>query len=161
MTDIQTASESELREAEVPWPESPEDLTEYIETLCDREHEYGTAVYAMSMAAVVAFRYVAKRLGTTGFQASCADLDILRRTRRMELGFKVIDYSNVLFPQYWTREKFPTPGDILEENREELSEAAENRLQRSTTMHPNVKTHLKTIAEGGTPHFENGTRANE
>lgn len=149
--DIQDASEDELRNANVPWPESPEELIEYIESLCERDHDYGTAVYAMSMSAVAAFRYVAKRLGVTGFQSSCADMDILRRTRRLEHGFKIIDYSNVLFPQYWTQEKFPRPEGILEENRDEFIKAAEVRLQESGGMHPSVREHLETIASGGTP----------
>lgn len=61
--------EKGMREAKVPWPHTKEQLTEYVESLVNRTHDYGTCVYAMSMAAEAAFNYVAHHLGVTGFQA--------------------------------------------------------------------------------------------
>jgi hypothetical protein len=52
--------ESDMRKAKVPWPQSEEELTEYINSLVYRNHDYGTCVYAMSMAAVAAFQYVSQ-----------------------------------------------------------------------------------------------------
>ena len=85
-------TEQEMREADAPAPDTLAELSEYIESLTERDHEYGTCVYAMSLAAVAAFNHVARKLGVTGFQASCADMDILRRTRHMD--------GNMLYPQY-------------------------------------------------------------
>lgn len=93
-------TEQEMREAEVERPESMGDLVNYIETLVDREHDYGTSVYAMSMAATAAFNYVADKLGVTGFQASCADMDVLRRTRHIDGPFMLIRADQMLYPQY-------------------------------------------------------------
>lgn len=93
-------TEKELREAKVPYIKTMEELNGYIDQLVQRPHDYGTCVYAMSMAAVAAFNYVAGQLGVSGFQASCAEMDILRRTRSLEMGFSIIDWSNVLYPQY-------------------------------------------------------------
>jgi len=78
-------TEKEMREAKEPWPYTEQQLTEYIASLVDRQHDYGTCVYAMSLAAAAAFNYVAHKLGVTGFQSSCADLDFIRRTRSHEL----------------------------------------------------------------------------
>lgn len=93
-------NEQEMREAKVPTLESPEQLIDYIRSLTEREHDYGTCVYAASMAAVAAFNHVASRLGMTGFQASCADLDIIRRTRRLACPFAIIKGDDLLYPQY-------------------------------------------------------------
>lgn len=89
-----------MREAQAPTPETVEELAEYVRSLVDREHDYGTCVYAMSLAAVAAFNHVAHKLGVTGFQASCADLDIIKRTRRMKGPFIVLDGADLLYPQY-------------------------------------------------------------
>src|SRR5690606_31751241 len=88
--------EAQMRAAEVPWPETMDELTAYIEGLVEREHDYGTCVYAMSMAAVAAFQHVAKRLGVTGFQASCADMDVLRRTRNLDGPFMLVKGEDAL-----------------------------------------------------------------
>lgn len=93
-------NEKEMREADVPTPKTADELAEYVRSLTEREHDYGTAVYAASMAAVAAFNHVAHRLGMTGFQASCADLDIIRRTRRLHGPFMLIRAEDMLFPQY-------------------------------------------------------------
>lgn len=93
-------TEQEMRAAKVPWPYTKEQLVEYIDSLVEREHDYGTCVYAMSMAAVAAFYFVSHKLGVTGFQASCAEMDFLRRTRHLEGPFMLIDAEKMLYPQY-------------------------------------------------------------
>jgi len=80
---VETAkTEAEMRDTKVPWPLTDKQLTEYIASLATRtDYDYGTCVYAVSMAAVATFNYMAGVLGITGFQSGCADFDILRRTR--------------------------------------------------------------------------------
>ncbi len=99
------ATEAAMRDATAPWPQTKAQLIEYIDSLVDREHDYGTCVYAMSLAAVATFHYVAHTLGTTGFQSSCADLDIIRRTRLLKGPFMLIKAEDGLYPQYDLREK--------------------------------------------------------
>ena len=139
-------SESEMRETKEQWPKTIEELEEYIGSLVNREHDYGTCVYAMSLAAVAAFNYVAHKLGTTGFQASCADLDILRRTRNLKCGFRILDYEHLLYPQYLNSEHFPTVEELLEENKEELAKAAKQKLNEDGGIHPEVKARWEYIA---------------
>jgi len=124
------ATEREMRETDVPSVDSTEDLAAYIDNLVDRPHDYGTCVYAMSMGAVAAFNYVAGKLGVTGFQASCADLDILRRTRRMKLGFSIVDHSNLLYPQY--RDSIPGFDALVKRNVETLAREAGSLLDEDT-----------------------------
>lgn len=118
-------TEAQMRDAKAPTPGSVEELAEYVRGLVERPHDYGTCVYAMSMAAVAAFNFVAGRLGVTGFQASCADLDILARTRGWKWG-KLLDYEKLLYPQF--RGEFPGWDDLLEEHRDELAKRAAVKL---------------------------------
>lgn len=100
------ATESELRDTKVPWLETPEELIEYISKICEENKgDYGTAVYAMSMSAIAAMRYAASVVGATGFQASCADLDIVRRSRGLDCPFAIIKANDMLYPQYSIRRK--------------------------------------------------------
>mgnify|MGYP001585299392 CR=1 FL=1 len=139
-------TEQEMREAEVPPIKVAEELSNYINSLVDREHDYGTCVYAMSMAAVAAFRYVASRLGATGFQASCADLDILERTRSMKMGFRIINYENLLYPQYLNSAHFPTHKQIQEDNKVELAKEARRKLAEGGLVHPEIEARWRYMA---------------
>ena len=98
--DKQFPTEEEMHEMKAPWPETPEELVAFITTITDRPHDYGTCVSAMSLAAEAAFNYVASVLAVTGFQASCADLDFLRRTRRIKGPFALIEGEDMMYPQY-------------------------------------------------------------
>jgi len=103
---LKTMTEAELREARLEaWPNTEAELVDIINTLANREHTYGTCVYAMSIAAEAAFRFIAGKLGVTGFQASCADLDFLKRIRHYKGPFMVVDGSNLLYPQYQLKER--------------------------------------------------------
>lgn len=109
---LEAKTELEMRNAPDPRPKSMEDLVEYIESCLaairtpeNADHEdigdaYGRCVYAMSLSAVAAFKYVAHVEGVSGLQSSCAELDVLRRTRRIEGPFAIIDYSDLLYPQF-------------------------------------------------------------
>jgi len=137
------ATEAEMRKAEVPWPYTEKQLRDYITSLVDRQHDYGTCVYAMSMAAVAAFNYVAHQLGVTGFQASCADLDIVRRTRGIKGPFILLNGEDALYPQY------DLPGRLqkaLADWAPWLKEQAEERLADGREAHPNVQAHWKHLA---------------
>ena len=144
--------EAAMREAEAARPKTIGELSDVVEALVAGEHDYGTCVYAMSLAAVAAFNYVAHRLDVTGFQASCADMDVLRRTRRLEGPFMIIDGSKMLYPQY----------DLEAQVREALVEwepwAAKEAQKRLKDLgqhaHPNVKAHMEMLAAkatGSTP----------
>ncbi len=136
-------TEQEMRESKVPWPKEIEELTDYINGLVKQPHDYGTCVYAMSMSAVAAFYYVSHKLGVTGFQASCADMDILRRTRNIQR-FQILNLEDLLYPQY--SEKFKCYEDYLKENAEWLSKEAKKKLAESPEAHPNVIAHWKVLS---------------
>lgn len=68
-----------MLKAKVPWPATMAELEETISGYVNGKHTYDTAALAMSLAATATFNYVAKVLGTTGFQAGCAVADFKRR----------------------------------------------------------------------------------
>lgn len=152
-------TEKEMRESDVPRLASFEELSAYIATLVDREHDYGTCVYAMSMAATAAFNLVASRLGVTGFQASCADMDILRRTRHLNGPFMLLKGEDALFPQYDLRGRLD---EFLRDIQPWLAEQATAKLQQPLEhVHPSVQRHWQQIAAAGRPmtHAEEGAEA--
>lgn len=137
--------EDEMRESKVPTPETPKELTAYIDGLIKRDHDYGTCVYAMSMAATAAFNYVASKLGVTGFQASCADMDILRRTRSLDGPFMILDGSKALYPQYDLQAQVR---EWMQGNdfKKYLAEQAKKKLAEGGIISPSVEKHWRNLA---------------
>jgi len=129
-------TEKEMRDAKVPTPKNQKELNEYISNLINQKQDYGTCCYAMSMAAEATFNYVADKLGVTGFQASCADLDFLRRTRNMEDGFAIINYNHFLYPQYLNKEHFPSWEDLIYKNRISLAVKSDELLNKIDHVYP-------------------------
>lgn len=141
-------TEKEMLEEKAPTPKTIKELGKYIEGLVEREHDYGTCVYAMSLAATASFNFVASKLGVTGFQASCADMDILRRTRNLESGFAIVDYNKLLYPQYCDDAHFPSWQKLIEQNKESLATKAKEKLAKSTdSVHPDVLAHWEMLAK--------------
>lgn len=140
---LATMTEQEMRETEVPRFDSLEEVAQYIKCLVDRKHDYDTCVYAMSMAAVAAFNYVARQLGVTGFQASCADMDILSRTRRIKV-FSIINGEDALYPQYDLHAKLDK---FLEDIKPWLKEQAIEKLAKEKDFaHNAVIAHWEKLA---------------
>jgi hypothetical protein len=135
-------TEVEMRDAKVPWPSTIEELTEYIQSLVEREHDYGTTVYAMSMAAVAAYNYVAHKKGTSGFQASCADIDIIRRNRGWKGSLMLINGENMLYPQYNIHEKV---NDALDKWADWAAGEAAERLAKCPDTCKEVKDHWEKL----------------
>lgn len=140
--------ELEMEKADVPTPKSMDELTSYINGLIKQEHDYGTCVYAVSMASVAAFNYVASELGITGFQAGCADMDIIRRTRNIKGPFKLVDYADILYPQYGN--KFLNQ-EIPSSVWEWIKEEAQKHLNEKEFCSPTVIEHWKSLVAGKVP----------
>lgn len=150
---LKTLDEAGLNDFKVPWPDSLEQLTLIIQALAEREQDYGSCVYSMSIAATATFYYMAHLLGVTGFQSSCADMDLIRRTRGYDGPVLLVNGSNYLYPQY----------DLMERVREFIDEACkpwaakearkqiEEHKDKSTSVHPNVLAHWQELAKQETP----------
>jgi hypothetical protein len=137
------ATELEMQEEKIPTFKTIEELSAYIKALVERPHSYGTCVYALSHASVAAFNFIASSLGVTGFQASIADLDILRHTRDLQKGC-VVNFENLLYPQY--SDKFRSFEQLVEDNKEWLKVEAKKKLESSPNAHPEVLAHWNKLA---------------
>lgn len=136
-------TEQEMRDMKAPTPKSREELNEYLNKLEDEDLDYGKCVYVMSLGATATFNYLAHKIGVTGFQASCADLDILRRTRSMDR-FMIVNLENALYPQYDLVAKL---NKYLEDNKDYLAERATELLTSIEPAHPEVINHWKRLAK--------------
>lgn len=137
-------TEQEMRASTVPWPKTLDELNSYIKTLSEQNHDYGTCVYAMSMAAVATFYYMSHVVGSTGFQAGCAELDFLRRTRGYERFF-ITNLADLMYPQYV--DKFKNYGQLIAENAEWLVKEAKEMLSKSPNAHPDVISHWQMLSK--------------
>lgn len=144
--------EFKLRDETNPWPKTKEELDEYIASLklTEDNHTYGSCVYAMSLAAVAAYNFVASALGVTGFQAGYAKMDILKRLGSYKRGFRVIDYDKLMFPQYCDKEHFPSVDDLMLEPsiRKQLRSDAQAKLDEEIEfVHEDVMSHWVMLSK--------------
>jgi hypothetical protein len=141
----QFKTKQEMRSEKAPTPDTIESLCEYVASLVDRQHDYVTCVYAMSLAATAALNHVAHKLRVSGFQASCADLDIVRRNRGIEGPFILLNGEDMLYPQYDLTKKLHEAmegwaGWAAEQAAKKI---AENEKER---VHPDVWAHWVALA---------------
>lgn len=137
---INPMTEQECREFKVPYFDSIEELKEFIDSLDILNNDYGTAAYSMSLAGTAAFNYIAHKFGCTGFQASCADLDMVRRIRLIEGPFMISKLEDVVYPQSNLKgklESFLTDSN----SKEGLKKLALKNLTEYPDAHPAVVAH--------------------
>jgi hypothetical protein len=141
--DLSAATEQELREYKVDRPKDLTALVDLLSILENRDHDYGTCVYAMSIAATAAFNYMAGKMGCTGFQASCADLDVIRRTRSIDGPFILLKGEDMLFPQYDLHQKLD---EAMTEWLPWAAEQAALKLRESGRAAERVVAHWEKLA---------------
>lgn len=141
-------TEEQMREMEPPRLETIEDLTTYLQMLEGEADDYGKCVYCMSLAAWAAFNFMASKIGATGFQASCADMAFVTKVRGLKHGWRLIDYGNLLYPQYCDETEMPGWETHLRQNIDTLGLAAEKLLsQESKFVAESVTQHWRMLVE--------------
>lgn len=141
-------NEQQMRDFKVPFFQTEEELSAFIRSMCDHGDDYGTAVYAMSLAAVATFNYMAHVVGATGAQASIASLDAVRRMRGTEGPFMIVELADALYPQCdpiakvhkWVNDK---------DSSEWLAKKARERLGDTGYAIPEIIAHWKRLARLG------------
>lgn len=129
-----------------------ETLPEFINHLMnDYEHDYGTIAKATAAAMIATF-YVcdqSEQGGFTGFQASFIPGFMINKFwGESKVGRKVIDFDDMLYPQYADRfEKTISPK--IWKN---LQKAAKKKMKEPVEwFHPDVRLHIFKIAAGEIP----------
>lgn len=143
-------TEASMREEKVPFFNTSEQLQKYIDELVGMRHDYGTCAYAMSLAATAAFNFVAHQLGTTGFQAGCADLDFLRRSRSIDGPFIFLKAEDAIYPQYDIRGKVNEwlgSDDMVKWLGTKAAQKLAACENDSMPAHPAVKAHWRALVQ--------------
>ena len=131
-----------------------ETLTKFINHIMnDYEHDYGTICHAISACALAAAWAADKSEsgGITVFQASFVMWDFVRQWLKPsnETGMKLIDYDDMLYPQYG----YKFAKTIREDTWKELQKVAQKRLEeKDEHVHPNVIAHWESIVKGVVPY---------
>ena len=111
---------------------------------------YGTAPRAIAQAALATAWYLASDFGITGFQAGFTMWDFIRDWEfpSNECGMKIVDYDNMLYPQY----DYKFEKTISKDTFESLQKAAKKKLKEATEYtHRDVIAHWKSIVDGNVP----------
>ena len=77
-----------------------DELAKYINELVAYPHDYNTSGYAITKALRATEMLMAHLLGTTGFQHGYARLAFLKEEMGSKSGVAVIDFDNLMYPQY-------------------------------------------------------------
>lgn len=148
---LRKATEKELADYDFDfWPHSSLELDLILEALSDRQHDYGTSVYAMSISALAAFHYQAHKVGATGFQASCAEMDFISRSRSIKGGFRILRNDDLLYPQNLYKWQVMT---IDKETMDWLKEQADKKLKENLhrRVSDKVRQHWQSLSDGVPP----------
>lgn len=141
-------TEKELQDYKLPKINTDKELVDFINKMISVGNSYNTAPYSIALSAYAVFMYVAEKLEVTGFQASCADIQFLKRTRDLEDGFSIVDYSKLLYPQYKDSFEKYSFDNLLRENLPHLKERAKKLLEeKGDYTHENVIKHWKMIVD--------------
>lgn len=112
-------------------------------------HDYGTVCHAVSACALAAAWAACKDVGLSGFQAGFVMWDFIKNWTKSgnECGLMLIDYDNMLYPQY--EEKFDKI--IYKDNWRMIQKKAIENLEKNKDANPAVIEHWKKIANGVVP----------
>ena len=129
-------------------------LAKFIDHLKnDYLHDYGTSARATSAAVFATANAFARHEGLTGFQWSCVAMDVLGQMcfPDNKLGFAVIDYDDLLYPQYEYRF---TERKISAEDAKQLKQEACRKIAESDGMvNPDVMAWWQKLANGQFPEW--------
>jgi len=126
------------------WPESLEELTEFIKSKTTENHDYNSASDAMWQVALAAFNYAVREMGTTGFQASTAELMFLAKSRNIDGPFALVTGKDLLYPQYDIESKVER---YVDEWTPWAAEKAKELLQSRPDAAPAVRLHWQMLAQ--------------
>lgn len=151
--DMENDREFEVREQlqnERKNIQSFDDLVAFLEKIKNTCNTgYGTAPRSIAQAALATAWYLSSDFGITGFQASFVMWDFIRdwRFTNNKCGMKIVDYDDMLYPQY----QYKFEKAITKDTFETLQEAARKNLEDKEGAHPNVVAHWQSIVDGKVP----------
>ena len=140
----------ELLEKERKDIKSFDDLVAFLQRVKDNyKTGYGTAPRAIAQAALATAWYLSSDFGITGFQAGFVMWDFIEDWLYSgnKCGMKIVDYDNMLYPQY----DYKFDKTISRNTFEALQKNASELLKNSKYAHPDVIKHWQSIIDGNVP----------
>lgn len=127
-----------------------DDLVSFLQKVKDNCNTgYGTVPRAIAQAALATAQYLASDFGITGFQAGFVMWDFIEGWSFPDnkCGMNLINYDDMLYPQYDFRFEKAISKDTFNALREKAKELLENK----SYAHPDVVSHWRSIIEGNVP----------
>lgn len=127
-----------------------DELVTFLERVKDTCNTgYGTAPRAIAQAALATAWYLSDKFGLTGFQASCTMWDFIEgwTYSNNKCGMRIVDYDNMLYPQYADNFDKAISKDVFLV----LQKEAKRNLQERKSAHPAVISHWQSIVDGNVP----------
>ena len=127
------------------------ELKEFIADVAEcYNYDYGVAPRAIAQAALATAWYLTSKMGITGFQTSFVMWDFIRGYMYTlnECGLKIVNYDEMLFPQY--KHKFEKV--ISKETWESIQKKAREKLDNIEDAHPDIIQHWQSIVDDNVPY---------
>ena len=127
-----------------------DDLVNYLQNVKEKYNcGYGEAPRAIAQAALATAWYLAGDFGITRFQAGFVMWDFIFgwTLTSNTCGAKLVDFDNLLYPQYYDKFDKTIRPDLWELVQKE----AKKRLEERDEVHPAVKEHWESIVKGVVP----------
>ena len=127
-----------------------DDLVAFLKDVRDNYgNGYGEAPRAMAQAALAVAWYLSSEFGITGFQAGFVMWDFIQGWTKThnECGLKLVDYDDMLYPQYDYKFERTISSSVWEN----LQKQAKENLESNEHASQNVITHWKSIVSGKVP----------
>ena len=123
--------------------------------LKDYKHDYGTICKAIGACAIAAAwaANASPQGGITGFQAGEVMWDFIRNWnyRSNECGLRIVDYDNMLYPQYENKFAKTITLRIMDNLMKEARKLLQKDANSNFKAHPEVRAHWERIAQGFPP----------
>ena len=122
----------------------------------DYKHDYGTVVHAIAAGAIASCYALnkTKQGGITGFQAGFLMWDFVKHWNHEnnKCGLRIIDYDDILYPQYENRFRPTISKDIWEAVKQQAEENLSTfDMSAPFAPAPSVLQHWKSIVSGVVP----------
>lgn len=131
--------------------QSVAELSAFIKELSNKyEHDYGTICHAIAAGAIAAAWTVDRSPsgGITGFQAGAVMWEFIQHWmfEGNKCGLRLIDYDDLLYPQYAEKFDKKISKDVMEKLQSEAKE-----LLKESAGHESVRKHWQSLADGNPP----------
>ena len=133
-----------------------ETLPDFIDhVMNDYYHDYGTVCHAISACAIAA-AYAADNSdngGITGFQAGCIMWDFIHQWMYSgnKCGMKIVDYDNMLYPQYEYKYEKTISSNTWQSIQKEAKKNLDDYHSGTSIAAQPVLDHWQSIVDGEIP----------